>query len=120
MPGSTLSTWGLIALDAAKFHRTALVKETLAQHSTTSSLIPSGTMGFIQAVDVCVNRSFKAMLKDVMDKIIDDLGEEALLWLDDALEPAVGRREVLMIRAVGEAWERVSAMITYTSTTYSS
>ena len=111
---------GLIALDAAKFHRTALVKETLAQHSIIPSLIPGGTTGLIQVVDVCVNRSFKAILKDVMDEIIDGLGEEALLWLDDISESAVGRRRILMTRAVGEAWERVSAMITHTNTTGSS
>ena len=67
---------GLIALDAAKFHGTALVKETLARNSIIPSVIPSGTAGLIQVVDVCVDRSFKAVLKDEM---IDGLGEEALL-----------------------------------------
>ena len=86
-----LNKAGLIALDAAKFHRTALVKETLAQHSIIPSLIPGGTTGLIQVADVCVNRSFKAILKDVMDEIIDSLGEEALLWLDDMSKSAVGR-----------------------------
>ena len=55
-----------------------------------------------------------------MDEIIDCLGEEALLWLDDISESAVGRRRILMTRAVGEAWERVSALITHTNTTGSS
>ena len=92
-------------MDAAKFHRTALVKETLAQHSIIPSLIPGGTTGLIQVVDVCVNRSFKAILKDVMDEMVDD-----------ASESAVGKRRVLT-GAVREAWERVSAMaqVTYTS-----
>ena len=98
-------------LKGAILQSAALVKETLAWHSITPSLIPSGTAGLIQVVDVCVNRSFNAMLKDVMDEIIDGLGEEALLWLGDASESAVGRRRVLMTRAVGEAWKRVSAII---------
>ena len=53
-----------------------------------------------------------------MDGMIDGLGKEALLWLDDASESAVDKRGVLMARAVGEAWERVSDMIqvTHTST----
>ena len=46
---------GLIALDAAKFHRTALVKETLARNSITPSVIPGGTTGLIQVVDVVLN-----------------------------------------------------------------
>ena len=70
-------------MDAAKFHKTALVLETLAQNSIIPSLNPGGTTGLIQVVDVGVNRSFKAIQKDVMDEIIDGLGEEALLWLDD-------------------------------------
>ena len=88
-----------------------VVYARLARHSITPSLIPGGTTGLIQVVDVCVNRSFKAILKDVTDEIIDGRGEEALLWLDNTSESAVGRRRVLMTRAVGEAWERVSAMI---------
>ena len=36
-----------------------------------------------------------------MDEIIDGHGDEALLWLGDALESAVGRRSALMTRAVG-------------------
>ena len=103
-------------MEAAKFHRTALVKETLARHSITPSLIPGGTTGLIQVVDVCVNRPPKTTPKDVTDEIIDGLGEEALLWLDDVSESAVGQRSVKTTRAVGEAWERVSAMIQVTVT----
>ena len=57
------------------------------------------------------------MLKDFVDGMVDGLGEEAPLWLGDGSESAVGRRRVLMTRAVGEAWERVSAIIqvAYTS-----
>ena len=55
-----------------------------------------------------------------MDEIIDGLGEEALLWLDDASESAVGQRRASMTRAVGEAWGPVSATITCTSTVGSS
>ena len=53
-----------------------------------------------------------------MDEMTDGLWEEALFWLDDASESTVGKRRVLITRAVGEAWERVSDMIqiTYTST----
>ena len=58
-----------------------------------------------------VNRSFTAILKDAMDDVIDGLGEEALLWLDDASESAVGQRRALMTRAVRGAWERVGAML---------
>ena len=75
---------------ADTFHRTAFVKETLARHSVTPSLIPGGTTELTQVVNVCVNRSFKAMLKDVMDEVIDGLLEEALLCLD-ASESVVDR-----------------------------
>ena len=98
-----LAKAGLIALDAAKFHRTVLVKEALARYSIIPSLIFGGTTGLVQVVDACVNRLFEAILKDVMDEIIGGLGEEALLWLDGASGSAVGRRRVLMTRVFGEA-----------------
>ena len=53
----------------------ALVKEALVQHSTTPSLIPSGTTGPIQVADACDNRPFKAIQKDAMDVIIDSFGK---------------------------------------------
>ena len=46
-----------------------------------------------------------------MGEIIDGPGEEELLWPDGASESAVGQRRVLMIGAVGEPWERVSAVL---------
>ena len=51
-----------------------------------------------------------------MGEIIDGLGEEAPHWLDNESESAVGRRRALMTRAE-EAWKRISATITNTSTT---
>ena len=44
---------GLIVLDAAKFHRTALVKETLAQHSIILPLTPGGTIGLSDSWGPC-------------------------------------------------------------------
>ena len=43
-----------------------------------------------------VNRPPKAMLKDVMDGTMGGLGEEALLWLGDASEPAFDQPRALL------------------------
>ena len=56
-----------------------------------------------------VNRPPKAMLKDVMDGTMGGLGEEALLWLGDASEPAFDQpRALLNGRAAGELWKGAS------------
>ena len=52
-PPARLNPTGLIALGAAKFHRTALVKETLAQHSIILPLIPGGTIGLSDSWGPC-------------------------------------------------------------------
>lgn len=39
---------------------------------------------------------------------MNELGENALCALDSESESVIGQRRILMIYAVGEAWERVS------------
>ncbi|KAG0137649.1 hypothetical protein HOY82DRAFT_597370 [Tuber indicum] len=45
------------------------------------------------------------MLKKEVDIVLDSIGEEALQALDDATDSAIGRRRILMTKAVGAAWE---------------
>ena len=40
---------------------------------------------------------------------METMSEKELKALDDVTDSAVGRRRVLMTRAVGEAWERVGS-----------
>ena len=64
--------------------------------------------GLIQALDVAVNKPFKGILRDALDGIMEAMSQVELDALDKATDSAVGKRRVLMTRAVGEAWEQVS------------
>lgn len=97
----------LLALDAASFHHSPEVLNLLKEKDIIPSLIPGGCTGLIQVLDVSVNKPFKDMLKNELDIVLDSMGEEALHALDDATDSAIGRRRILMTKAVGAAWERV-------------
>lgn len=120
---------GLVALDAASFHRTPTVLKTLQESNIIPCLIPSGCTSLIQVLDVSVNRPFKDILKETMEeelyRLVQLRGEDVLYSLDAAdaentenaetqgPEPvqisAVGLRRILLTRAVGTAWEKFGA-----------
>lgn len=108
---------GLITLDAASFHKTQAVLNTLRAANITPSTIPGGCTSLIQVLDVFVNQSFKDYLKEAMDEELHRLvqleGVEILAKLDcgeeelfDGAISAVGLRRILLTRSVGSAWEK--------------
>ena len=64
--------------------------------------------GLIQVLDVAVNKPFKGILRDVLDGMMEAMSQVELDALDKATDSAIGKRRVLMTRAVGEAWEQAS------------
>ncbi|KAF8249951.1 hypothetical protein K440DRAFT_640730 [Wilcoxina mikolae CBS 423.85] len=66
---------GMVALDAAAFHRTDAVLSLLRQYNITPSLIPGGCTSLIQVLDVVVNRPFKDALKESLDRQLYELSK---------------------------------------------
>lgn len=109
---------GLVSLDAASFHKTPAVLETLKKANITPSMIPAGCTSLIQVLDVSVNRPFKDFLKEAMDEELFHLvrlqGKQILTLLDqkdtestvDGIISAVGLRRILLTRAVATAWSK--------------
>jgi hypothetical protein len=54
----------LIALDAFKAHLTPAVRAELKKQKTTLSAIPSGCIGLVQPLDVSINKTLKALIKE--------------------------------------------------------
>lgn len=100
---------GLIALDAAQFHKTPKILECLRGYDIIPSMIPGGCTGFIQPLDVSVNGPFKNILCDLLDEEMDRLGQAALDCFDMGTENAKRDRRILMTKVVGQAWEKVSS-----------
>ena len=96
--------------------------DKLREHNIVPSLIPGGCTGELtllplslgsncsknKVLDVAVNKPFKGILRDVLDGIMEAMSQVELDALDKATDSAIGKRRVLMTRAVGEAWEQVS------------
>ena len=52
-----------------------------------------------------VNNPFKGALCNVLGEPMESMNQAELNSLDDATDLVIGRRRVLMTRAVAEAWE---------------
>ena len=59
----------LLALDMAKFHSTEEVLTTLSSHDIIPSMIPAGSTGLVQPLDVYINKPFKAIFRDLLDNL---------------------------------------------------
>jgi len=98
----------IIALDAARFHLSPEVLDTLRDSDIIPSLIPGGCTGLIQVLDVSVNKPLKELIRNELDTILESMGQEALDALDDASSSAIGKRRIIMTHVVGAAWEKVT------------
>jgi hypothetical protein len=56
-----------LALDAFKAHLTLAVRAELKKQKTTMSAIPGGCTGFVQLLDVSINKPLKALIKEERD-----------------------------------------------------
>ena len=75
----------------------------LKDNDISLSLVPGGCTGLLQPLDVSVNRPFKDILKDKIDK---DFEHQQLHNKEIATSSsAIGEMRVMMTRCVAEAWE---------------
>ena len=97
----------LLALDVAKFHKTDSVLDTLRSHNIVPSMVPAGCTGLVQPLDVAVNKPVKDLLRELIERRLDDFetasGEDLR---ESSQASAVEERRVLVQRCVAEAWEQ--------------
>ncbi len=63
-PFQTLTKPRLLTLDAFTAHKTAGVPQKLRETNTVPSFIPGGCAGYVQVLDVAVNKPFKEPVKE--------------------------------------------------------
>jgi hypothetical protein len=90
-------------MDLLRSHKTKPVKNVLKKNDVTLSLVPAGCTGIGQPIDISVNRPFKDMLKEEIDKELERMDKEPE---EIAGSSAVGEMRVMMTKCVGAAWER--------------
>jgi len=99
----------LLALDVAKFHSTEEVLTTLRSNNIIPSMIPPGCTGFVQPLDVSVNKPFKHILRDILEDHLDTYEAQHQVNLRELHQSdlsAIAERRILVTHAVGEAWEK--------------
>jgi transposase-like protein len=95
----------LLVADMHRAQTTDEVKELLEKSCHTSiALVPPGTTGLVQPLDVAINAEFKA--------IVDRLQNEHMhanlnLYIENKM--TASQRRVLITKWVGQAWDEVSA-----------
>jgi hypothetical protein len=78
------------------------LRDEFTKLNVTTSIIPAGCTGYIQVLDVTVNKIIKQYIEDFEDQWVDDHFDE---W--KAGKYSVGDRRILLTKWVGEAWELV-------------
>ena len=58
-------------MDTASFHLVDEVTEKLSNIGCSTAFIPAGCTGYLQPLDVAINKPFKSWLRDEMDKRLD-------------------------------------------------
>jgi hypothetical protein len=63
-PGALLNLHSILILDSFRGHTTEEVKKILKSRNMDQVIIPRGLTSMLQPLDVCINWSFKATLKE--------------------------------------------------------
>jgi hypothetical protein len=92
----------MLSLDSFSPHLTPTVRSYVKQNKTTLSVIPGGCTGYIQPLDVSLNKPLKALIKEEHDDHFDQHIDE---W--QAGKFSVGDWRVLLTYWVAKAWKRL-------------
>lgn len=94
----------LLIMDSFRAHLTTAVKAKCAQHNLIQAVIPGGLTGELQPLDIAVNRSFKALLRQHLLHAASNLERKP----KEAMDHFHLR---LLCRAVRRAWSDVKPSI---------
>jgi len=98
----------MLVLDVVKFHSTPEVPSTLRSNNIIPSLVPAGCTSLVQPLDVAINKPFKDILEDILDRRLDEYEESHSINLREIPSSntnMIAEQRVLVSWSVGEAWE---------------
>jgi hypothetical protein len=92
----------LLSLDAFSAYLTPAVRCALKAEKTTLSIIPEGSTGIVQVLDVSLNKLLKDLIKEEQDDHYNCYIEE---WQQEKYN--IGERQILLTYWVLKAWKRL-------------
>ena len=93
---------GLLSLDAFAPQMTKGMRDDLRKINVTPSYIPGGCTGFVQVLDVSLNKPMKLLISQAAQDHADRYSEEY-----EAGKFTVGDRRVLLTKWVGDAFDKL-------------
>ena len=102
--GALMAEWSMVILDSFREHTTDEVKTTLQHQKTDLIIIPGRLTSVLQPYDICLNKPFKAALKDLYTQ-----------WMakNDHSSTPSGKEKLdfEMIEWIKTAWEHISSVL---------
>ncbi|CAI7792498.1 unnamed protein product [Closterium sp. NIES-53] len=95
----------MVVLDSYRGHPTQGVKEKFRELNCMPAIIPSGCMAEVQPLDVCINKSFKASVRQQYQKWFQEEGQEQLTIARNLKKPP----PEVVVRWISRAWKAVPA-----------
>ncbi|CAI7892030.1 unnamed protein product [Closterium sp. NIES-53] len=95
----------MVVLDSYRGHLTEGVKEKFCELNCVPAIIPSGCTAEVQPLDVCINKSFKASVRQQYRKWFQEEGQEQLTRAGNLKKPP----PEVVVRWFSRAWKAVPA-----------
>ncbi|CAI7736105.1 unnamed protein product [Closterium sp. NIES-53] len=95
----------MVVLDSYRGHLTEGVKEKFRELNCVPAIIPSGCTAEVQPLDVCINKSFKASVRQQYQKWFQEEGQEQLTRAGNLKKPP----PEVVVRWISRAWKAVPA-----------
>ncbi|CAI7857315.1 unnamed protein product [Closterium sp. NIES-54] len=105
----------MVVLDSFRGHLTEGVKEKFRELNCVPAIIPSCCSAEVQPLDVSINKSFKASIRQQYQKWFDEEGQEQLTRAGTILRDSVGIGNLkkpppeVIVRWISRAWKAVPA-----------
>ncbi|CAI7819330.1 unnamed protein product, partial [Closterium sp. NIES-54] len=95
----------MVVLDSYRGHLTDAVKEKFRELNCVPAIIPSGCTAEVQPLDVSINKSFKASVRQQYQKWFQEEGQEQLTKAGNLKKPP----PEVVVRWISRAWKAVPA-----------
>ncbi|CAI7917791.1 unnamed protein product [Closterium sp. NIES-54] len=95
----------MVVLDSYRCHLTEAIKEKFRELNCVSAIIPSSWTAEVHPLDVSINKSFKASLRQQYQKWFQEEGQEQLTRAGNLKKPP----PEVVVRWISRAWKAVPA-----------
>jgi len=94
----------LMVMDCAGFHKTDAVLDRLEELGVDVAMVPPGATGYLQPLDTHINKTFKALMVNLIDDYID---KWEVLYEQPEESWDLSKKRIMTTYVVGGAWRQL-------------